>query len=417
MSETETREGAADAGDAEAVAAAVTEDATTPPASPPATPHPQRTLWLTATATLLLAAGVVTGAGTAWQAFATDRTVAAHERVLASSEALSDVTDSLGAALDRARASLASIGSFTEHPRPDYLAATAADALTTAQNGLTSASAGLTYVPVDPPADSAVSAGLLPWEVIGDLEHKQKLIRQDDTDRRTRATELKALTTAQKTLETSAAAVYTALASHGEQLLTADASATYASKVELRHAIDGGKSGVMDSQFGGPGLVNLTGAIDGVNAAQAAGEAAKQDPAYPTRAEIEAYGRSIAHGVTLDFEWHEQVSGLGEGWYSGTTMYHEDDGGWATIDLNFELQKGWTYGDVNAKALVAHEVGHAQVVRPECKVLFDGPTFDRDDEMWATAWAIALGFDTGGAGIEAYGRPSDAQIAVAGQCT
>jgi hypothetical protein len=131
---------------------------------------------------------------------------------------------------------------------------------------------------------------------------------------------------------------------------------------------------------------------------------------------MEAYARSIAHGVTLDFQWHEKVSGLGEGWYSGTTMYHEGDGGWATIDLNFSLQEGWTYGDVNAKALITHEVGHAQVVRPECKPLFDGPTFQGDDEMWATAWAIAMGFDVPGSGIEAYGRPSDQQIAVAGQC-
>ena len=134
------------------------------------------------------------------------------------------------------------------------------------------------------------------------------------------------------------------------------------------------------------------------------------------RAQIEEYARSIAHGVTLDVEWHAEVSGLGEGWYSGTTVYHPDDGGWATIDLNFPLQDGWSRGDVDARALVAHEVGHAQVVRPECAPLFASPTFNHDDEMWATAWAISLGFDTAGSGIEAYGRPSDEQIAVAGQC-
>jgi hypothetical protein len=96
-------------------------------------------------------------------------------------------------------------------------------------------------------------------------------------------------------------------------------------------------------------------------------------------------------------------------------MYRDTDGGWATIELSHSI--GWYFSDdINAKAVVVHEVGHAQVVRPECKPLFTGPVFASDDEMWATAWAIAKGYDTSGAGIGAYGRPSDAQIAEAGKC-
>ena len=48
--------------------------------------------------------------------------------------------------------------------------------------------------------------------------------------------------------------------------------------------------------------------------------------------------------------------------------------------------------------------------------IFEAAPFGGDHEMWATAWAIGMGYDLPGAGIEAYGRPSDAQIAAAGQC-
>ena len=39
-----------------------------------------------------------------------------------------------------------------------------------------------------------------------------------------------------------------------------------------------------------------------------------------------------------------------------------------------------------------------------------------DHEVWATAWAIGMGYDLPGAGIEMYGRPSDAQIEASKAC-
>lgn len=385
--------------------------------APAAGRRPRRaTLWLSATALALLATGAGIGAGLGWQALAVQATTEAQQHLQAESKALDDVTVERGIALDKAHASLASIQDFAAHPRPDYLSEATAGALTTAQAALESRSGHLSQVRFDPPSVPARSADLLPWTVLADVQQKAALTRSEEHTRKTRAAELKALTTAQKTFGASVAAVYAELAAHGEQVLTADTSATYASKVVLRHAIDDGKADGSSTGVRGAALLQIVTAIDGVDAAQAAGEAAKQDPAYPIRAQVEAYARSIAHGVTLDFEWHKEVSGLGDGWYSGTTQYREGDGGWATIDLNFTIQDGWREGDVDAKALVTHEVGHAQVVRPECKPLFDGPAFHEDDEMWATAWAISMGFDTAGAGIEAYGRPSDEQIAVAGQC-
>ncbi|MFF2053523.1 hypothetical protein ACFVU2_18115 [Leifsonia sp. NPDC058194] len=365
---------------------------------------------------VLLSAAVVGGVVWGWHAYATARTDVAYQEATAASKALADVTDERGTALNKATFSVTSLKEFTDHARPAYLSESAAAALAASRTRLEKATAGLDPIRFDPPTVRAATADLMPWTVIADVQGKRTLIRDENDDRRTRAAELAALEAAQKDLGASADAVYAELKAHGEQVMTADDAATYASKVDLKHAIDAGTSGVTTSQFGGAGLLQIATAIDAVDAAQAAGLAARQDPAYPVRAQIEEYARSIAHGVTLDFEWHAQVSGLGEGWYSGTTVYHREDGGWATIDLNFPLQDGWTSGDIDARALVTHEVGHAQVVRPECEALFASGTFNYDDEMWATAWAIAMGFDTGGSGIDAYGRPSDEQIAVAGQC-
>ncbi|WP_426625461.1 hypothetical protein ACPPVW_05200 [Leifsonia sp. McL0607] len=388
------------------------------PHEPLEVPAPKRTRrrWLKITAYSLLAAGGLAGSTWGWQFFATERITTAYREVIASSEELADVSLHRGAALDKARASVGSMAAFTESPRPDYLAESTATALADAQVNLKAKSEKYMHTEFERPQASPTTADLWPWTVIGDLQDKDELTHQNIANTKTRAAELKVLGNAQEPFEKSASAVYGELAAHAQEALTASPSATFESRLTLQHVMKLGDAGVTSSRFGGEGLVQLVEAIDGVQAAHAAGEAAKQDPAYPVRAQIEEYARSIARGVPLDFEWHEQVSGLGAGWYSGTAMYRETDGGWATIDLNFTVQEGWTAGDVDAKAVVTHEVGHAQVVRPECRPLFEGPAFNRDDEMWATAWTIGLGFDVMGAGIEAYGRPSDEQIAVAAQC-
>jgi hypothetical protein len=372
-------------------------------------------MWVGITAAAVLAVGAVTGAGVGWASFATVEIATAHRAVSTASEALSDVTGSRGMAIDKAGGTISSLQEFLAVPRPGYLDEATFTELSAATDALGTASAHLAYTPFDPPRLSK-SADLLPWTVLSDVQRMHAVARQEDDLGRKRAKELTALNAAQKRASAATTAVYDALAARGEQVLTADTSATYASKIDLRHAIDDGDVHTGQASAAGAVFVNIMLAIDGVDASQVAGEAAKQDPAYPVRADIEAYGRSIARGVTIDFEWHHEVSGLGDDWYSGTTMYHEADGGWATIDLNFALADGWRHGDRDAKALVTHEIGHAQVVRPECKPLFEGPVFNADDEMWATAWAIGLGFDTGGSGISAYGRPSDEQIAVASQC-
>jgi len=198
--------------------------------------------------------------------------------------------------------------------------------------------------------------------------------------------------------------------------LEANAAATYRTRIEVMHIVDGDGdvSGLPSNSA--TGFTTLVQAVDAMRASNAAEEARKLEPDYPLRAEIEAFARSISYGVTLDFVWAHDVNGLSsDEWYSGTAEFYPSDGGWGSINLTYSVSDNW-WDDPNAKAVVVHEVGHTQVVRPACEPLFHGAEFHADHEMWATAWAIGMGYDLPGSGIEAYGRPTDAQIAVAAQC-
>lgn len=375
----------------------------------------RRTLWLTVTASVLLGVIAGTAVSLGWQVFALVSVAEAGHTIDAASEALDDVTDRRGIAIDRARAALDSMTEFDARQDTHYLSEGAAKELAAAQAGLEKVSAGLSYTPFEAPGVADIG-DLMPWTVIGELQARKKLVQQERAAERAHARDVVALDAAQDAFSASVATAYAELAAHGEQVLAESGSATYASTYDLRDAIDSGKSERTGSQFGGTGLLRIVAAIDGVNAAQQAGEAAKQDPAYPVRAQIMEYARSISFGVRLDFEWHQLVSDLGDDWYSGTAQNTFEGDGWSVIDLNFGVQNGWRRGDVDARALVVHEVGHAQMLRPQCKALFEQPVFEGNQETWATAWAISMGFDTLGSGISAYGRPSDEQIAVAGQC-
>jgi len=369
--------------------------------------------WIVATAAVLLGAGVVSGAAYGWSVFAQARFTVANQQSVQVAHALTDVSDQRGAAIDKAKVTTSAVDSFVAQPHTGYVSAAALDALKKADNDLHSASNDLTYAPEEVTPVPSRPSDLWPLTVIREL-----LLIRTSTDGevallKSRAAELAAMKTAQKEVGTASTAVYGEVKAHAEATMKAAVDATYESRIGLAHALAGASGSV---SFSGMGLPAIISASDAVAASEAAGQAAKQDPAYPAHAAIEAYARSIAHGVNLDFQWHQVVGGYGTGWYSGTTMYHEGDGGWATIDLNFDTVDGWSRGDVDAKALITHEVGHSQVVRPECRTLFTGPVFNSDDEMWATAWAISMGFDDEGSGIQAYGRPSDQQIATAGQC-
>ena len=194
--------------------------------------------------------------------------------------------------------------------------------------------------------------------------------------------------------------------------LAAHPSASYRTRLELQGLLDGTRAtGVPAGSAAG--FTELATAVADVRASHAAEEARKL--AFPARAEVEAFARSLAFGVTLDFTWAYEVAGVtSDAWYAGTAEFWEEGGGWGHITLSESISDSWD--DENARAVVVHEVGHTQVIREACKAMFEGPAFAGDHETWATAWAIGMGYDLPGAGIEAYGRPSPEQIASSTGC-
>jgi hypothetical protein len=140
--------------------------------------------------------------------------------------------------------------------------------------------------------------------------------------------------------------------------------------------------------------------------------AEKAGPLLATRLEIEAYARSISGGVLLDFDWAPFVAGTGgDAGIGGTATWDSARGGSSTITLSHSVAQWWPSAD--ARALVAHEVGHA--ITSKCYTLFDSQNSDANEE-WATAWAISMGHTAEGNGVQAYGYPSQAMIDLAATC-
>lgn len=320
--------------------------------------------------------------------------------------------------IDRAERASSHSDSLAAVADPAYVDATAIAAMTDAADTLAAAIEQAPTAALDPeprhpaPADLGTPA----WERYAAV---WRLIESRDTRLR-EADELEAASDEMAAARRGALAtqdsLFEALAASAEHVLANHPSATNRSRIALRHAIDQEGSGWTHADGSTSAFSATVLAIDEVRSSHAAEEARRVEPEYPVRAEIEAFARSISAGVALDFIWSYEVNGLpSDGWYSGTAEFWPTDGGWGSINLTHSISDNW-YDDPNAKAVVVHEVGHTQVVRPACEPLFSGSEFSGDHEMWATAWAIGMGYDIPGSGIEAYGRPSDAQIAVAAQC-
>jgi hypothetical protein len=192
--------------------------------------------------------------------------------------------------------------------------------------------------------------------------------------------------------------------------LAAHPDATFRTRQALEGLLDGTAGGA--SATGADGFTALATAVAEVRASHDAEVARAAE--FPVRAEIEAFARSIANGVELDFAWAYEVAGMtSDVWYAGTAEFEVDGPDWGLITLTESIERDWGL-DPNAEAVVVHEVGHVQVVREACRAPFED--FGGDHEAWATAWAIGMGYDLPGAGIEAYGRPSVAQVAAAADC-
>ena len=140
--------------------------------------------------------------------------------------------------------------------------------------------------------------------------------------------------------------------------------------------------------------------------------AEKAGPLMNARMEIEAFARSLAPGVLLEFDWAPVVNGAGyNGSMGGYTTWWWDDPGRSVIQLSNSVAEQWPAD--RSKALVAHEVGHAISVK--CEDMYDSSTQD-SIEKWATAWAISMGYNDDANGVWAYGYPPQNYIDAAAGC-
>lgn len=140
--------------------------------------------------------------------------------------------------------------------------------------------------------------------------------------------------------------------------------------------------------------------------------AEKAGPLQGVRLEIEAFARSLAPGVLLEFDWSPVVNNAGyNGSMGGLTTWWWDEPDRAVIQLSNSVAEQWPAE--RSRALVAHEVGHAISVK--CEDMYDSTTQD-SIEKWATAWAISMGFSDDANGVWAYGYPPQSYIDAAYGC-
>lgn len=373
---------------------------------------------LRATIIAAITATALLGSYVAHDAAATALYTSAYDRFAVADELATTAADDLERLIDRAEQAVAQADELEAvlvdgMVRPDDVAA-----LVAASDGLAGTLAGveddlLSHLLAPTAPDSLETPA---WVRYADAVRMLEQAQERNAETLEIEAALDEVAGARAPVSESVEALFEGAGALAGQALADHPSATYGSRIGVQQAIDQTGPGWTHARDSAAAFTGLVLAVDELRASHAAEEARKLDPAYPVRAEIEAFARSISGGVHLDFVWSYAVAGLAsDGWYSGTARFWPDNGGWGIISLTHSVSDRW-HEDPDAKAIVVHEVGHTQVIRPTCGPLFTGPEFSGDHEMWATAWAIAMGYDVPGSGIAAYGRPSDAQIATAGQC-
>ena len=282
------------------------------------------------------------------------------------------------------------------------------------------ASARLVEVPasVPRPAPSPSAAGsrpVLPW----DLASEAARLRQDAETEQERARSMRdsvdALKAAIGTLRTAVSSAATAASERAAATEAQFVSARTGDVIALRKAATAlATSAAAPDQTTAAAFASLESAVAGVRSSQEAELAEKAGPLMQTRLEIEAFARSIAGGVLLDFDWAPEVNGFGgAGGIGGLTSWNAGDGagGFATVTLSDSVAEVWPAE--GSRALVVHEVGHA--ISAKCYALFDWK--DRAaNESWATAWAIGKGETDDANGVWLYGYPSQSLIDTAATC-
>jgi len=244
------------------------------------------------------------------------------------------------------------------------------------------------------------------WELFGVADDLHlEIERLEDLDAELRD-ETPALVTAETAMTDAGLAFVGSAATAATSFEAAHLSARNDDVIALRDAAStaAGASALDDTVV--TSFVALQDAAAQVSASQEAELAEKAGPLQGVRLEIEAFARSLAPGVLLEFDWNRIVNGAGEnGSMGGLTTWWWDEPDRAVIELSNSVAEQWPAD--RSKALVAHEVGHAISVK--CEEMYDSSTQD-SIEKWATAWAIGMGFTDDANGVWAYGYPPQSYI-------
>jgi len=182
--------------------------------------------------------------------------------------------------------------------------------------------------------------------------------------------------------------------------------------IALRDAAEEAAAATALDAYAADVFSSLNAAATQVIASEQAELAEKAGPLQGARLGVEAFARSLAPGVLLDFDWAPLVNGFGyDGGMGGYATWWYGEPGYATIQLSNSVAEQWPAA--RSQALVAHEVGHAISVK--CADMYDSST-QESIENWATAWAISMGFTDDANGVWAYGYPPQSYIDAAAAC-
>lgn len=255
------------------------------------------------------------------------------------------------------------------------------------------------------------------WDVLGESSRLGEASTALVSDRERLDAEATTVRTATNALRNDAVAVINAAGELGVAELSRYPSATNDSYRALKTVAEGAVALTQLNYRSGEIVEGVVKARDAMAASHAAKEAAKSGPLNAVRNEVEAFARSIAGGVRIDFTWQDIVIGHGQGTSAaGTATWDTADDGYSSVTLTNSIARYWNQW-AGYRSLVAHEVGHSITSKKACHALFVEGPFGDDNERWATAWAISMGYTVSAAnGSDLYGAPTAEQISVAKKC-
>ncbi|HRN28827.1 MAG TPA: hypothetical protein PK781_09450 [Terrimesophilobacter sp.] len=272
--------------------------------------------------------------------------------------------------------------------------------------------AGWAAVPIPALEDTA-----LLWNVLGESARLGEASVDLADDRAHLTAVATTVRTATNALGIDAVAVINAAGELGVAELSRYPSATNDSYRALKSVAQGAAGLTQLNYRAGDIVADVVAARDAMAASHGEKESAKAGPLNAVRDEVEAFARSIAGGVRIDFTWQDIVIGHGQGTSAaGTATWDTADDGYSSVTLTNSIARHW-YQWSGYRNLVAHEVGHSITSKKACYDLYMNGPFGEDNERWATAWAISMGYTVSAAnGSDLYGAPTAEQISVASGC-